>query len=45
MAINGSGADYVSYAWHDVEGYSKFGITKEMEIMMDHLSIQDLDLL
>jgi len=23
--INGSGADYVAYVWHDVEGYSKFG--------------------
>jgi len=23
--INGSGADYVAYLWHDVEGYSKFG--------------------
>ena len=23
--INGSGADYVAYIWHDVEGYSKFG--------------------
>ena len=23
--INGSGADYVAYIWHDVDGYSKFG--------------------
>ena len=24
-AINGSGADYICYAWHGVDGYSKFG--------------------
>ena len=23
--INGSSANYISYIWHDVEGYSKFG--------------------
>ena len=23
--INGSGADYVAYVWHDVEGFQKFG--------------------
>ena len=23
--INGSGADYVAYIWHDVEGFQKFG--------------------
>jgi hypothetical protein len=38
-----NGATFVSYVWHNVEGFQKFGSYEGNEMQMDHLSIQDLD--
>ena len=40
--VNGTGVEYILF--RRVKGYSKFGTTQVMEMLMEHLSIQDLNL-
>jgi hypothetical protein len=43
--VNNGTDDYIAYCFAEKKGYSKFGSTQVMEMLMDHLFTQDLNLL